>query len=66
VKAARENSVDVHEARKAAYLEGWSKGHDDGWEAGVQAVMEQFREAGIDVDAVLALDAEDEPGDVEA
>ena len=52
-------SADVEEIRRAAFRDGVGAGYDAGWDAGVEAITRQLKEADLDVDAVLALDAED-------
>jgi hypothetical protein len=44
------------EIRKAAYLSGY----DQGWVDGADFVLDKLRQAGLDVDTVLALDDDDE------
>ncbi len=60
--AKRAQSADVEEIRRAAFRDGvgagYDAGDDAGWDAGVEAITRQLKEAGLDVDAVLALDAE--------
>jgi hypothetical protein len=54
-KRLKENPPDPDEAHKAAYMDGWHAGY----EVGVEAVLKQLRDAGLD------LDAEDEDDDTE-
>jgi len=51
--------VDAEEIRRTALAEGIDAGFDRGWDAGYAAALQQFRDAGLDVDAVLALADED-------
>jgi hypothetical protein len=61
-KAAREDaaSIDLGEIRRAALREGIDVGWGRGWDAGFAAALQQLRDAGLDVDAVLALDDDSE------
>jgi len=58
-KRAKDNPVDAEEIRRTALAEGIDAGFDRGWDAGYAAALQQFRDAGLDVDAVLALADED-------
>ena len=51
-KQAKQGLMDPEELRNAAYVNGWNAGYD----MGVEAVLRQLREAGLDLDA-------DEPED---
>jgi hypothetical protein len=52
--------ADADEIRRAALAEGIDAGWDRGWDAGYTAAVEDFKNAGIDTDAVLALAEDDE------
>jgi hypothetical protein len=56
-KRAQDNPVDVAAIRKEAYAAAF----EPAFQAGAEWAFGVLREAGVDVDAVLALD--DEPGD---
>jgi flagellar biosynthesis/type III secretory pathway protein FliH len=53
---AEAESAEVREARRTGYSDGWDAGFDRGWDAGYGAALQQFRDSGLDVDTVLALD----------
>lgn len=59
---AAQQSADADEIRRMALAEGIDAGFDRGWDAGYAAALQQFREAGLDVESILSLidDAEDE------
>lgn len=59
-KRAKDGPLDADEIRRAALAEGIDAGFDRGWDAGYAAALQQFREAGLDVDAVLTLDEDAE------
>jgi hypothetical protein len=52
-------SLDVAEIRRTALRQGVDAGYDAGFTAGWQAALDRLREAGLDVDSILALDADD-------
>lgn len=55
-KSDRETAnLNIAEVRKQAHRIGY----DAGWIDGADFVLDKLREAGLDVDAVLALDADD-------
>jgi len=54
--------LDVAEIRRQALAQGIDAGYDAGFTAGWEAALQQLREVGLDVDAVMALD-DDEPGE---
>lgn len=58
-EAAKNADVDVEDIRRQALAEGIDAGWDRGWESGYSAAVEDFRNAGIDTDAVLALADDD-------
>lgn len=57
-----EDNPDAAEIRAQAYAAGFDAAWEPAFLAGWNALAELLTEAGIDVDAVLALD-DDEPGD---
>jgi flagellar biosynthesis/type III secretory pathway protein FliH len=57
--ARKAKATDVDEIRRMALAEGIDAGWDRGYDAGYAAAVEDFKNAGIDTDAVLALDDED-------
>jgi hypothetical protein len=58
-KRAKDGPLDADEIRLAALAEGIDAGWDRGFDAGYAAAVDDFKNAGIDTDAVLALDDED-------
>jgi hypothetical protein len=66
-KAMRDvETSDPEQIRRAAFREGVSAGYDRGWDlgfdAGFQAALQQFREAGLDVESIISL-TDDEDAD---
>jgi hypothetical protein len=59
-KRAEDNPVDVAEVRKEAYAAAW----EPAFTAGAEWAFGVLRDAGVDVDAVLALADDDDAGDV--
>jgi hypothetical protein len=59
---AAKRGIDADEIRRAALAEGIDRGFDRGWDAGYAAALQQLMDAGLDVEAVLALDADDAEG----
>jgi hypothetical protein len=57
---AAKRAAEDGDPYKSGFTAGWSRGFDQGWDAGADSVLAKFREAGLDVDAILALD--DAPG----
>lgn len=68
-KAEREAaaSIDIEAVKRAEYERGFNAAFGPAFDAGVDWLRDQLVQAGVDVDAVLALDDEDddEPGDDE-
>lgn len=62
-KAEREAaaSIDIEAVKRAEYERGFNAAFGPAFDAGVDWLREQLTQAGVDVDAVLALD--DEPDD---
>jgi hypothetical protein len=60
-KADHEKSadIDVSEIRREAYAAAF----EPAWKAGAEWAFNVLREAGLDVDSVLALDDDDHQGD---
>jgi hypothetical protein len=56
---AQKRAQEAGDPYDTGFKAGWGKGFDAGFDAGYEVALKQFREAGIDTDAVLALDAED-------
>jgi hypothetical protein len=56
VERRKAQTTDGAEIRKAAYLSGY----DAGWVDGADFVLDKLRQAGLDVDSILALDADEE------
>ncbi len=61
-KADREApKPNISEVRRQAH----SIGYDAGWIDGADFVLDKLRQAGLDVDSILALDADDADADAE-
>jgi len=58
-------SVDIETVKRAEYERGFDAAFGPAFDAGVDWLRDQLVQAGVDVDAVLALDDEDDdaPGD---
>jgi flagellar biosynthesis/type III secretory pathway protein FliH len=58
-RVAAEKKAAESDPYERGFASGWNKGFDAGWESASETLLRKFREAGLDVDAVLALDDED-------